>query len=122
MENNVLFEIIKERGYSDPVKFDIGLDKLTHRNDPDGNQRRYFRVFLNGQDVGHLVAQSCGLSLSMANDAYNCIIVHGCGMDMAFWGVYQIYCTAENRGYHNMISQYYNFLGKKSRGKYPYQN
>lgn len=110
-----LENFIRNKGIKTPVVFEIGLDRLSNRNDPRGNQLRYFRFFINGMDVTGMVANALGTKVSKAKDTYGCIIRKGCGMDIALGTIWALRKTTTDQ---NLYAEDYKYLGKKVKGKY----
>lgn len=114
-----LIEYIKENNIETPVKLEIGLDAIKDRSNPEGNQKRYFHVFIDGTDVTKMVADFAGLHFSNAKDTNGSLIVHGCGMDMGLALQQRVYKRASAFGYPEMFSSDdYRYLGCRIRGIY----
>ena len=116
--NTALLDFVKKNDLGKDIRLSIGLDKLANRK-----QTRYFRCFLNEQEVTGMVASLCGFTTSNAKDTRGCIIVHGCGMDMGFYVQSKVYSCAFENGEKEMFDKSnYNYIGKRMRnGKYSYQ-
>lgn len=90
-----------------PFRLTLTLDKVAS----DGTSR-YFKVYVDEIDVTALVAEIASYRLSAARNTTGDIIVHGCGMDMAFSVVHTV------GGYVNQLfpdlidDQYYNYRSK----------
>lgn len=101
------FSFANERKH---IQLEIGLDKITNRYHPDGNQSRYFHVFVDGKDVTKEIAELAGLTMSVTGS----LIVHGCGMDMGFWLQNRVYQRACMKGHPNLFDpDHYKYLGKR---------
>ncbi len=120
-----LIKYILEAGIKTPVKLEIGLDKLQFDRSHNGNDVRYMSCFItaNGKrvDVTPMVSEATGFYLSKASDTYNSIIVKGSGSDMGYEVVYRLCSHAFNAGYPDMFVKDYKYLGKRSKGKYPFE-
>ena len=106
---NALDSFVKNHQMKE-VKFKVGLDKVS----PDG-MTRYMHFYIGEHDVTGMIANVCNYKLSQARNSYGSIIVHGCGMDMAFSVITNIKYKSE---FPEVYSEYYDYLGKKKRGKY----
>ncbi|MGN0414433.1 MAG: hypothetical protein ACI4FX_02950 [Agathobacter sp.] len=101
--------------YGKNIQLEIGLDKIANRNHPDGNQSRYFHVFVDGKDVTKEIAEFAGLRMSVSGS----LIVHGCGMDMAFWLQHRVYQRACMKGHPDLFDpDLYKYLGRRRGGRY----
>lgn len=113
-----LYNYIKINHIKTPLKLEIGLDKIS--NDWI---TRYFTIKINGNNVTGMVANALNVRISKAKDTFCSMIVHGCGMDMAFAIQYQLYKEFASVGLGNLIDRNnYVWLGKIENGKYPYDN
>lgn len=119
-ENIISF--IKSHNLSSPIKLQIGLHKLANRLASDGNQKRYFKVYAKcdnyAYDITKFVSESTGLSYSLAKDTYGCVIISGCGMDMAFQLISLLNQSVYEYGVDLFDTDTYEYLGKWSHGKY----
>lgn len=99
-----------------PIRLDIGLDKVSS----DG-MTRYMKIQIDGHDVTQMVANAINCKISKARDTYGDMIVKGVGMDMGFYVQDKLSRAAYQAGYPDMFDrQFYNYLGKRSHGRYPY--
>ena len=93
------------------TKLDLRLEKIVKDRYGNGNDSRYFRCFINGNDVSQMLADFVHLKHSTAKATNGCVIVHGCGMDMAFWLQYRVYNKAVSLNYLKMFdSDKYNLV------------
>lgn len=106
---NTLDSFVK-RNHMEQVKFRVGIDKVSS----DG-MTRYMHFYIGESDVTGMIANVLGKKLSQAKDTYGSLIVKGCGMDMAFAVIVDIKYKSE---FPDVYSEYYDYLGKKKRGKY----
>ena len=106
---NALDSFVK-RNHMEQVKFRVGIDKVSS----DG-MTRYMHFYIGEHDVTGMIANVCKYKLSQARNSYGSLIVHGCGMDMAFSVITNIKYKSE---FPEVYSEYYDYLGKKKRGKY----
>lgn len=120
--NTALLNFVKENNLGKNIRLSIGLDKIANKTSATGNQSRYFRCFINGQEVTGMVASLCGFKLSKARDTKGCIIVHGSGMDIGYYVQYKVYSYAFRNGEKDMFDESdYNYIGRrKKNGEYPY--
>ena len=99
-----------------PIKLEIKLEKIADKWNKDGDQRRYFRCYIDGTEVTMAVAEVLNRTISKAKDTNGCMIVHGCGMDMAHWIQNEIWSRFSYAGYKEMFdANEYKYLGY-SRG------
>lgn len=91
-----------------PIKLEIGLAKIDYRN----CQTRYFRVYINGHDVTQMIANAVNLKLSKAKRTNNCLIVHGCGMDMGLALQDRVYRAAYQYNSNLFDKDDYIYLGR----------
>lgn len=113
-----LVNYIRANHIKTPLKLEIGLDKVSS----DGTTR-YFTTKINGDDVTGMVAKALDNKISKAKDTPFKMIVHGCGMDMAFAIQYQLYRKFDSADLGNLIDKNnYAWLGKIANGKYPYED
>lgn len=113
-----LVNYIRANHIKTPLKLEIGLDKVSS----DGTTR-YFTTKINGDDVTGMVAKALDNKISKAKDTPFKMIVHGCGMDMAFAIQYQLYRKFDSADLGNLIDKNnYAWLGKIENGKYPYED
>lgn len=109
-------KLISIYNFETPITLNIGLEKLKDINNPDGDQKRYFSVFINDTDVTREIAALTGKNLSK----YGSIIMHGCGMDMFFALYDDIRKSASICGEEGLFDGYQN-IGKRQRdGSFPY--
>ena len=120
-----LKSIIEEKGLTPPCRLQIGLHGIRDFNHRDGAQKRYYKVYLGGEDVTTLLA---GLANEMdricyaADNRYKTFRAVGCGMDMAFYTVYTLSKANTIAGEQLIDGQRYTYLGKMLRsGKYEYE-
>ena len=74
-----------ETGSMIPVKLDLYLIKtVTRGRENSGNQSRYFHCYIGGRNVDRFVSDLTGLKQSEGKDTKGAVIIHGCGMDMAY--------------------------------------
>lgn len=107
-----LFDFVIRKNIQMPVKLEIGLER-----EVKGTNTRYFKIFINRQDVTTMVAGAINGKLSKAKDTYNCLIVHGCGMDMGEAVQSAVYIAAVQAGYKDMFEKTaYKYLGKRIAG------
>lgn len=106
---NALDRWVKDNNLQE-VKFKVGIDKISS----DG-MTRYMHFYIGDRDVTGMIANILGRKLSQARDTYGSIIVKGCGMDMAFSVIVDIKYKSE---FPDVYSDYYDYIGKKRRGKY----
>lgn len=85
----------EEQGLTVPFKFGVRLCKVAK----DGTVR-YLRLYIGTLEVTGMVANILGKKVSRAKDTYGCLIVHGCGMDMAFAVVDSLWQRALTMGAH----------------------
>lgn len=108
-----LFKWVINNGVKQPVRCSIGLHKVSG----DG-MTRYFRVYIEGHDVTTMAAKAIGLTVSKAKDSYGCVIIHGCGSDMALEIQHRLYRAAFEK-YGDMFDiNSYDYIGRYNRGKY----
>lgn len=113
-----LVNYIRANHIKTPLKLEIGLDKVSS----DG-MTRYFTTKINGDDVTGMVAKALDNKISKAKDTPFKMIVHGCGMDMAFAIQYQLYREFASADLGDLIDKNnYAWLGKIKNGKYPYED
>ena len=119
-----LKKIAEENNVELPIRLKIGMDKYVPDSTRQGNEKRYLRCFVGKEDVGYLISIITNKKLSEAVNTKGCVIVHGCGMDMAFALQASAYSRAAIAGYSNLFDMNeYTYLGKRIRGrKYPYLN
>lgn len=116
-----LIDYVLKSNFTMPIQLEIGLDKLANQYSPTGNQSRYMRVKIQGKDVTEMVADMINLKISHAKDTDGCLIIHGCGMDMAYNIQYNVYKQAYILGFPEMFDECnYKYLGKKTKGSYPF--
>ena len=78
---------------------------LKDKNNPDGDQKRYLKLFVIGRDSYpmNITKSTAGILGWEYDSKTECIIVHGCGMDMHFHTVYslssKLYGYANSGGY-----------------------
>lgn len=107
-------QFINDHSLAMPVTVNIGLHKVVDRLDPQGNHKRYLKVYSGDFDITKFIADATGLTMSNAKDTNGCIIIHGSGMDM---GLALIMSVNRHLGC-KALNEEYNYLGKWSRGKY----
>ena len=94
----------------------LSIDRLVDDYKGDGNQKRYFRAFVDGEDVSAMLGNFIGRPVSKAKDTKNCILVKGCGMDMRFWLQLKTFRTASEAGYPYIFDEAeYEYLGRNQR-------
>lgn len=68
-----------------PIKLDLQLVKVvTSGRESTGNQSRYFHCYVGGRNVDRFVSDLTGLKQSKAADTRGAVIIHDCGMNMAY--------------------------------------
>lgn len=76
--------------FSENPSVKVKLHKITN-----GNTTRYlsFETNIDEMDVclNKFISEQLGINLSKVKDCKDSLIVHGCGMDMAFFILYQLY-------------------------------
>ena len=110
---DTLIQWVKENNNEKSIRLSLKLEKIVRDRSGRGNDARYFRCFIDNHDVSVMVANLIGRNYSKAtkNNTRNCVIVHGCGMDMAFWLQSKVYRAAYEAGYTEMFdNQKYNLL------------
>ena len=101
-----------------PIQLEIGIDKVSS----DG-MTRYMTTRIAGQDVTSMIANAIHCKTSRARDTSGDLVVSGCGMDMGLYVQNSLYRAACRAGYPDMFDEsHYKYLGKRSRGRYPYDN
>lgn len=111
-----LYDFVRNKHFPTPIKLEIGLVKVVPDRDRCGNDARYFEVKIHGSTVTQMVAEATNLKISKARDTYNCLIVHGSGMDMGFALQDRLYHKASQAGYPNMFDKdEYIYLGKRNK-------
>lgn len=86
----------------------ISLDRLDRQR-----QVRYFRVFVDGEDVSRMVGDFIGKRVSSARGTCDCVIVRGCGMNMGFWIQDALHSAAYAEGFPDMFdADEYDYLGR----------
>lgn len=74
-----------ETGSMIPVKLNLCLVKtVTKGRENSGNQSRYFHCYVGGRNVDRFVSDLTGLKQSKGKGTKGAVIIHGCGMDMAY--------------------------------------
>lgn len=63
---------------------------LKDKNHPDGDQKRYLKLFVIGKDKYPMNITRTTAELLEWEYKDECIIAHGCGMDMHFHTVYSL--------------------------------
>lgn len=108
----MLIDWMKEHDLLDKeTRLTLSLERIVKDRYGNGNDARYFRCFLNGNDISQMVADFVHMKHSTAKTTNGCVIVHGCGMDMAFYLQNEAYRAGERNGYPKMFnSQFYNLL------------
>ena len=106
---NALDSFVK-RNHMEQVKFRVGLDNVSS----DG-MTRYMHFYIGEHDVTGMIANVCNYKLSQARNSYGSLIVHGCGMDMAFSVITNI---KSKSAFPDVYSESSDYLGKKKRSKY----
>ena len=102
---------------TEPIKLEIGLDKIVWDRRRNGNDARYLTVRINGQLVTRAVAEVTGLKMSKAQDTYGSLIIHGSGSDMGWVLQTMVYSAAYREGFPDMFDRdEYKWLGKRIRG------
>lgn len=115
---NIFEYVNKFVEHTEPIKLEIGLDKVVYDSTGNGKDTRYFTVKISGTDVTRLVAEATGLKLSRAKRTSGSLIVHGSGMDMGFFLQSRMYSAAYREGYPDMFDKDdYKYLGKRIRGQ-----
>ncbi len=113
---NIYEYVNKWHASTEPIKLEIGLDKFVPDSKKNGNDARYFSVFIGGKDVTALVAYATGLKTSTGYNTYGSIIIHGSGMDMGFALQSRMYSAACRDGYPDMFDKdEYKYLGKRKQ-------
>lgn len=86
MNNSDFIKLAKKKQMqtNEPVRLGISIHKVIHRW--NGNDTRYFRLYLDDVEVTKNVAEILNypLSKSSSSKLYGCVLVHGSNMDMAF--------------------------------------
>lgn len=102
--NEALIQWVKRNIKEKNIKLSLKLEKIVRDRSGRGNDARYFRCFLGNHDVSIMVANLIGRNYSKTNGkTHNCVIVHGCGMDMAFWLQSEVYRAAYRAGCPEMF-------------------
>lgn len=108
---NALDSYVKNHQMNE-VKFRVGIDKISS----DG-MTRYMHFFIGESDVTGMLANVAGYKVSRAQNTYGSMIVHGCGMDMAFSVIMSLKHVS---AIPDVYKENYDYLGTRKRGKYVY--
>ncbi len=94
---------VKSNNVTEPVQLEIELVMIVPDRNRNGRDARYFNAYINGANVTQMVANATGLKVSKAKRTYGSLILHGCGMDMAFDLQNRMYSAAYQAGYPKMF-------------------
>jgi len=98
---------IQNRTNDSPYRLSIKLCKVGN-----GGMTRYMRVYREDGEITQMIANITGWKVSKAKDTYGCVIVHGCGMDMAFHLVNTVGRVVNYRYPDAIDTQYYKLIEK----------
>ncbi len=116
-----LFTYVMEKNITQPIKLEIGLDRVVYDKTGNGNDTRYFTVRIDGETVTQMVADAVNLKVSKAQNTYGSLIIHGSGMDMGFALQNRVYRAACQAGYPTMFDRdMYKYLGRRTSGRHNY--
>lgn len=107
-----LTDYVIQNNIPQPVELKIQIVKVCPDRYRQGNDARYMRVWIGDTEVSRMVSEYTGLKLSKSRDAYESVIIHGCGMDMCFALSDCVRSRAKYDGYENMFSNYYKYIGR----------
>ena len=100
---SALTDYVINNNIPQPIKLKIQIVKTCLDRCGRGKDARYMRVWIGEHEVSPMVADAYGLKVSKSKNAYNTVIIHGCGMDMCFALANGIYRHACANGYPNMF-------------------
>lgn len=103
----VLADFIGELGLNTPVKPYLMIETLRGRNDPNGNQRRYFKIYIEKDKTLIDITKMCADAGGFHYSTNGCAIVHGCGMDMGFYLVDRVRYSLCSAGFENIFGETY---------------
>ena len=110
-----LIDSVIQNNIKQPVKLKIRIEKCIPDRYHNGNDARYMRVWIEDKEVSRLVADFTKLKVSKSRDAYETVIIHGCGMDMCFALADSVRSRASYMGYHDMFDTEYTYKSKEWR-------
>lgn len=120
MDKNTLFDWVKEResmGLRGPIQLAIGVNKVA-----DHRTSWFITVKIDGYDVTQMVAEACGLPMSVGFNTYNSLIMKGIGLNVGTALQSRLYGVAKRAGYPDMFDKtdFIN-MGQRNRdGSYPH--
>ncbi len=98
-----LYAWVQNSGVQQPIKLGLKLEKVVYDRNRQGNDARYFSVYVGVANITQMVAEAVNLKLSKAKDTRGCLIIHGSGMDMGFALQSRVYKYACQDGFPNMF-------------------
>ena len=108
-----LTDYVIKNNIPQPIKLKIQIVKICPDRHRQGNDARYMRVWIDNTEVSRMVSEYTGLTLSKSRNAYETVIIHGCGMDMCFALVDVIRSRSMYEGYDNMFSTDYQYIERR---------